>query len=87
MDCVKMFATPHAVEKEMLRCAHADGPQTIIGYMPGVTTPPQPMSWRANVLPGAARSDCFLTTIKHFAANQQTRINKDAGQLVETVGC
>lgn len=33
LDLVKMFATPHAVEKEMLRCAQADGPQTIIAYL------------------------------------------------------
>lgn len=33
LNVVKMFATPHAVEKEMLRCAQADGPQTIIGYL------------------------------------------------------
>jgi len=33
IDVVKMFATPHAVEKEMLRCAHADGPRTTIGFM------------------------------------------------------
>jgi predicted phage terminase large subunit-like protein len=33
LDVVKIFATPHAVEKEMLRCAHSDGVQTIIGYL------------------------------------------------------
>jgi len=33
LDCVKLFATPHAVEKEMLRCAKQDGKETIIGYM------------------------------------------------------
>ncbi len=33
LDCVKMFATPHAVEKEMLRCAKLDGIDTPIGYM------------------------------------------------------
>jgi predicted phage terminase large subunit-like protein len=33
LDCVKLFATPHAVEKEMLRCAKLDGKETIIGYM------------------------------------------------------
>ena len=33
LDCVKLYATPHAVEKEMLRCAKLDGKETIIGYM------------------------------------------------------
>jgi predicted phage terminase large subunit-like protein len=33
LDCVKLFATPHAVEKEMMRCAKHDGTETIIGYM------------------------------------------------------
>jgi len=33
LDCVKLFATPHAVETEMLRCAKLDGVETIIGYM------------------------------------------------------
>jgi predicted phage terminase large subunit-like protein len=32
LDCVKLFATPHAVEKEMLRCAHLDGAATTIAY-------------------------------------------------------
>jgi predicted phage terminase large subunit-like protein len=33
LDCVKLFATPHAVETEMLRCAKLDGIGTTIGYM------------------------------------------------------
>jgi predicted phage terminase large subunit-like protein len=33
LDCVKLFATPHAVETEMLRCAKLDGVETTIGYM------------------------------------------------------
>ncbi len=33
LDCVKLFATPHAVEKEMLRCAKLDGIGTTIGFM------------------------------------------------------
>ncbi|MGB7749300.1 MAG: phage terminase large subunit [Verrucomicrobiia bacterium] len=33
LDCVKLFATPHAVEMEMLRCAKLDGIGTTIGYM------------------------------------------------------
>jgi predicted phage terminase large subunit-like protein len=33
LDCVKLFATPHAVEKEMLRCAKHDGRETTIAFM------------------------------------------------------
>lgn len=33
LDLVKMFATPHAVEKEMKRCAQADGQSTIVAFM------------------------------------------------------
>ena len=33
LDCVKIFATPHAVEKEMLRCAQLDGLETTVAYM------------------------------------------------------
>lgn len=33
LDCVKLFATPHAVETEMRRCAKLDGIGTSIGYM------------------------------------------------------
>ena len=33
LDCVKIFATPHAVEKEMLRCAKLDGTETTVSYM------------------------------------------------------
>ncbi|MGA2854661.1 MAG: phage terminase large subunit [Verrucomicrobiota bacterium] len=32
LDVVKLFATPHAVEKEMLRCAKLDGVETVIAY-------------------------------------------------------
>ena len=32
LDVVKLFATPRAVETEMLRCAKMDGKQTTIGY-------------------------------------------------------
>lgn len=32
LDCAKLFATPHAVEKEMLRCAILDGVDTLIAY-------------------------------------------------------
>jgi predicted phage terminase large subunit-like protein len=33
LDCVKLYATPHAVEKEMLRCARLDGRGTTVAYM------------------------------------------------------
>jgi predicted phage terminase large subunit-like protein len=32
-DCVKLYASPHQVEREMAKCAKRDGPQTIIGFM------------------------------------------------------
>jgi predicted phage terminase large subunit-like protein len=32
-DCVRLFATPHAVEKEMLRCAKLDAEGTTISFM------------------------------------------------------
>ena len=30
---LKMFASPHSVEKSMQTCAEADGPETIVAYM------------------------------------------------------
>jgi len=30
---LKMFASPHTVERSMKRCAQADGPETIVAYM------------------------------------------------------
>ncbi|HXR05590.1 MAG TPA: phage terminase large subunit [Verrucomicrobiae bacterium] len=33
LDVVKLWATPHAVEKKMIGCAHADGRETIVAYM------------------------------------------------------
>ena len=32
-DCVRIFATPHAVEQEMVKCAQRDGVQVTIGFM------------------------------------------------------
>jgi predicted phage terminase large subunit-like protein len=32
-DVVRIFATPHNVEREMIRCAHADGFDCVIGFM------------------------------------------------------
>jgi predicted phage terminase large subunit-like protein len=32
-DCVRLFASPHQVELEMVKCAKRDGVQTIIGFM------------------------------------------------------
>jgi predicted phage terminase large subunit-like protein len=33
LDVVKLWATPHAVEKEMLRCAAQDGKNTLVAFM------------------------------------------------------
>ena len=75
LDCVKLFATPHAVEKEMLRCAKLDGKETIIGYMQ------DPGSAGVNEARAAARAlDGFNVRFAPATGDKETRCKPISAQ-------